>query len=173
MAYTPDQPVFERHLECFDAYLAHTDEKIVTLNAVVEGIRERAPNVWAHMQDSSRLFTALYVGVGSGGGLEIPLTGKIIDMRGGVSGLQVHCVDASTQMRDQFMDRLSAPHGQDLSQPVTPELITEYECRRFEEEGYRPPAADLALASHSWYFIPEWKDQPPATNTLKKFADTV
>jgi hypothetical protein len=64
-------------------------------------------------------------------------------------------------MKDEFF---AAANGEIESQ------IVEYTLLPFEDPSYLPPQSDLALASHSWYFIDGWKGVKRERNTLAKFA---
>lgn len=156
------QDPFRSHSEWFAAFLRATNQKQVTKNAILSGLQTRT-NIWARLVNPGFPFSTLYVGAGSGG-VEVPLTLELIRARGTKQDLTVHCEDPSLEMKKQF---------EDASQKAGVWDVTgEYVLEPFESPVYDPPQVDFALASHAWYYIPQWRNIPASDNTLIKFGNT-
>ncbi|MFB8280994.1 hypothetical protein [Nocardia colli] len=155
---------FNSRKERFSAFLRHTDQKQIQLLAVVEGIRQHAPSVWARATASEGEFHACFVGAGNGG-LEIPLIQVIALNRGTLEGMKIYCSDASDAMREEFMTHAHTA-GVDT-------VVERYDTHRFEDPEYRPHQADLLIASHVWYYVEDWRYAPGSFNSLVKFHRTV
>lgn len=158
---SPIEPAaFHDRKDWFAAFLKNTDQKEVQKRATLITLQEHFPHLWERIQDSNYQFTSVFVGAGSGG-TEIPLMKEFVKARNNSANFTTYCEDPSPHMMDEFF---SAAKGDIADQ------IVEYILLSFEDPAYDPPQADLALASHVWYFIQDWKGVEKERNTLVKFA---
>ncbi len=158
------QATFTSHNEWFGAFLRHTNQKPVTLQAVLDGINNHE-TLRRHLQDSLYHFTATYVGAGNGG-LEIPLTQELKALRG--ANITITCEDPSAQLRREFLAS-AQKNG-------IPFYRNNYSQLPFQSTEYTPPPSDLIIASHVGYYIPDWADGKKANrdnNSLLKFVDAI
>ncbi len=160
------QDAFTAHAEWFGAFLRHTDQKLVTKKAILEGIQTNFPKLWGKIATPEQPLNLLYVGVGNGG-LEIPLTKEFIKAHSTADNINVFCEDPSEEMMKGFNQKAN---DEGLS-----DNIKAYDLNPFESEEYKPPEekADLAIASHVWYYVNGWRDVPKDENSLTKFANTI
>lgn len=159
------QATFNSHAEWFQAFLRHTDQKSNTLKMAIHGI-EQIPSLSAKLKDKKYQFSALYVGVGNGK-LEIPLTRWLTDARGNQQNISIYNEDPSHELKQQF---LSGMERQGLGK-----VVVEYSMSKFEDPLYKPVSADLLIASHVGYYIPDWADEENAKpdNSLVKFTQAI
>lgn len=162
------QDAFTSHADWFGAFLRHTDQKLITKNAVLGGIKEQYPKLWNKITQPKEPLNLLYLGVGNGG-LEIPLTLEFIKAHGnGISdNISVFCEDPSQEMKEQFSKKAN---DESLS-----DIIKDYSLDKFESEEYHLPneKADFVSASHVWYYVDSWRDVPKEKNSLTKFTDAI
>jgi SAM-dependent methyltransferase len=154
---------FTQRSEWFNAFLASTTQKRVTDKAIVDGLATYAPGVQERLEDADADFDVLYVGAGNGG-LELPLTEALLEIRGSRDRFGVYCVDPAVEMEAQFRQNLIAAGR------VDPDVIKEYAVAPFEDISYKPPKADLSVASHVWYYIDGWEEADVRKNSLAKLA---
>lgn len=158
------QAAFQQHKEWFGAFLKNTDQKGVLKRTVLHYLQTDFPQIWSRIQDPDYAFTSLFVGVGSGG-LEIPLLQEFALARGMQNNFVTFCEDPSPQMKEAFFIAAKKEGVEDQ--------IVEYNLALFEDPSYMPPQADLALASHVWYYVNEWRGVEAQGNSLVKFAKTL
>lgn len=156
-----DQAAFTKNADRFAAFLRHTDQKTVTRDAIIKGLRERP--VWEKIANPAATVDLLYIGVGTGG-LEIPLTQSLIETRGNSVNMAVHCMDPSEEMRSKFIKVVSQAEL---------DINFDYAKAYFKDPGYRPPMADFVVASHVWYYIDGWRGVSEEENSLVKFANSI
>lgn len=159
------QATFSSHAEWFQAFLRHTNQKSNTLREVSHGIEE-TPSLFANLKNKDYQFSALYIGVGNGG-LEIPLTRWLVDVRGTQQNISIYNEDPSQEMKTQFLSKVK---GQKLGG-----IIAEYSMLKFEDPQYKPVFADVLIASHVGYYIADWADGENAKpdNSLVKFTQAI
>ncbi len=165
--YEQDQLAFRQNAERFGAFLANTNQKVRTQEAIIAGIQDVAPDAWQALGDQESDFDVLYVGAGNGG-LEIPLTEKLLDIRGSDSKFEVFWEDPSAEMEAQFREKLKAHDGL-----MKEAIVKEYSPWRFEDPNYNPPGALLVVSSHVWYYVGGWRDTDDPNNSLIKFSRAV
>jgi hypothetical protein len=168
----PSQAAFNEASVRFNTFLANTDQKLRTREAIHIGLAEYAPDVLENLASPVYPFTVLYVGAGNGG-LEIPLTGELIEQRGTASKVKVFCEDPSAEMAKQFQARISNPNQSHPESLFTPDILRGYAVTPFENPDYDPPLTDISIASHVWYYVGGWRDASAPENSLAKFANTV
>jgi len=156
-------PAFQEHKEWFAAFLKNTDQKEVQKQTTLSLLQDHFPELWARIKDADYPFTSVFVGAGSGG-MEIPLLKEFAKARGSAAHFSTYCEDPSLEMKKEFFASIN---GETESQ------IAEYSSLPFDDAAYLPPKADLALASHVWYFIKDWKGVEKERNTLAKFASII
>ncbi len=158
------QAAFQKNKEWFGAFLKNTDQKEVLKRTVLHYLESNLPQIWNRIIDPKYAFRSLFVGVGNGG-LEIPLLQEFALTRGTQDNFVTFCEDPSPQMKEAFF--IAAKKGRIEDQ------IVEYNLDCFEDSSYMPPQVDLALASHVWYYINEWRGIDGEGNSLVKFAKTI
>lgn len=118
------------------------------------------------MENKDYQFSALYIGVGNGG-LEIPLTRWLVDVRGAQRNIDINNEDPSQELKTQFLGEIEK---QGLGG-----TIKEYSMLKFEDPRYKPVSADVLIASHVGYYIQDWADGKDAKsdNSLVKFTQAI
>lgn len=155
------QAAFQNHKEWFAAFLRNTNQKAVLKKAILHNLQYTFPHLWERIQDPDYTFVTALIGVGTGG-VEIPLLQEGIKARGTQHNFMTFCEDPSLQMREGFF--AAAKTG------GVEEQIAEYNLTPFEDPTYTPPQADLAIASHVWYYIKSWRQVERPNNALAKYA---
>ena len=154
------QEVFQMHADVFGAFLRNTDQKPVQLAATLKGLRTEFPAVWSRVMSPDKEFHGVFIGAGNG----VPermLVKEMITARGSSSGINVYLMDTSQQLGLEY---LMAVQGDEQLSGIT----REYQIHSFESDNYSiPHPADIALASHVFYYIPI--DEA----NLKKFSDGI
>ncbi len=158
---TTRQSAFQNHKEWFAAFLKNTDQKAVQKKVILQSLQTNFPYIWQKIQDPTYTFKASFIGVGSGA-VEISLVNEWGKAKGAQNHFEIFCEDPSLQMRDEFF--AAAEKG------GIKEHVVEYSLIPFEDATYVPPQADLALASHVWYYIKSWRGVERSNNALVKFA---
>ncbi|KKU20033.1 MAG: hypothetical protein UX30_C0005G0074 [Candidatus Saccharibacteria bacterium GW2011_GWA2_46_10] len=166
-----EQAAFRQHSERFGAFLANTNQKVRTQEAILEWLKDFPPGLWQRLQDPTVPFSVLYVGAGNGG-IELPLTGRFLQARDSYANFEVHCEDPSAEMEAQFREALQAVERSFPDSLVSPRLV-DYAVIPFEDPAYIPPEADFALASHVWYYIGNHNDRKSIEDSLLKFARAI
>lgn len=160
------QKLFQNNLEWYKEFIINTDNKQMIINRVKESLQNKSPAVWQKLINHSYQSTILFVGAGSGS-VEIPIIKIITNTRKSSLGITVHCIDASEALRKEFLKTA----GKD-KQVIDTISEKNYALGQFQD-NYQPPVSDLAIASHVWYYIDNWKKTDSSKNTLLKFARAV
>ena len=129
---TPEQAAFRTESIRFNTFLANTDQKVRTREAIHDGLEVHASEVLDRLSDPDYPFTALYAGAGNGG-LEIPLTGELVERRGTSDGFEVFCEDPSAEMAEQFAAKLAAKDRPRPDALFTPDVLKKYDVIPFED----------------------------------------
>ncbi|MCR4264232.1 MAG: class I SAM-dependent methyltransferase [Candidatus Roizmanbacteria bacterium] len=158
------QKPFAEHPEWFNAFLDHFNGKQLGVEVTPQHIQEKFPDLWSNITDPSKPIEVLFIGAGNGI-YEVPLVAQLAQLRGASGGISVYCMDPSEKLHGQFMQNAESQH--------VAGSVKDYVETTFEDPSYRPPKADLAVASHCWYYVPEGEGTSPETNPLAKFAQAI
>jgi hypothetical protein len=157
MTININQTGFRDRREWLATHLRNTDQKAVQLKTIIDKLKKDFSSVWSRIQDHNYEFIGVLIGAASGG-LEIPLIQEFITARGNKKNFGFFAEDISPVMKEEFCSLASCLNLKDT--------IKSYDLSPFENPKYSPPLADFILASHSWYYISSWREEPRQTNAL-------
>jgi hypothetical protein len=150
----------------FSVFLENTNQKHVEVQFILSGMKHHAPGLWERAVDATSAFAIYSMGAGNGG-MEIPLLRELGSRRGRRSELSFFADDVSPAMCAEFWDNAKAAD-------ITKFLAGyDYKVVDFEDVGYTPPAADLSISSHVWYYLNEWRAGSGVNNSLLKFSRSI
>ena len=161
---TSQQKPFAEHPDWFNTFLDHFNGKRLGTKVTPEHLQEKFPALWSKITDPSQPVDILFIGAGNGI-YEVPLITNFAHIRGESNGMSVYCMDPSQKLHEQFVQNAQ-------SQGVAG-TVKGYAETTFEDPSYHPPKADLAVASHCWYYVPDGEGTSPETNPLVKFAQAI